>query len=113
MKDVADRRLIFVLAFLLTTMLSHESEASRRVAVRKGGVAVVKCQFPGERNGVESKLISDNSAKKSQAAPLLFYISLFLFCYLCPFAYFPKNASEPKKKSTKAKRNFFSYMHPA
>ena len=63
MKDVADRRLILFLAFLLTTMLSHESEATRRVAVRKGGVAVVKCQFPGERNGMESKLKSDNSAR--------------------------------------------------
>ena len=44
MKDVDRRKFV---ALLLLTVLSLESGAFGRVAVRKGGVAVVKCQFPG------------------------------------------------------------------
>ena len=46
MKDV-EGRILFLL--LLALLLAREGGASGgRVAVRKGGVAVVKCQFPGE-----------------------------------------------------------------
>ena len=47
MKDVDDGSRLFLL--LLALLLAREGGASGgRVAVRKGGVAVVKCQFPGE-----------------------------------------------------------------
>ena len=47
MKDVVDGSRLFLLLLALL-LLAREDEASGRVAVRKGGVAVVKCQFPGE-----------------------------------------------------------------
>ena len=47
MKDVVDDgSRLFLL--LLALVLAREGGAFGRVAVRKGGVAVVKCQFPGE-----------------------------------------------------------------
>ena len=90
MKDVVDRGLIVFLAFLLST-LSHESEAFRRVAVKKGGVAVVKCQFPGEWIGIETG---------HSAGPKTSCTCLFLPC--CSFllsmhlAFFLQKAFEPK-----------------
>ena len=48
MKDVVDGSRLFLLLLALLLLAARETEASGRVAVRKGGVAVVKCQFPGE-----------------------------------------------------------------
>ena len=51
MKVVNNKRIIVVFLLLLSvfSFFSPESGAlGSRVAVKKGGVAVVKCQFPGE-----------------------------------------------------------------